>query len=85
MTNIRFAHEHTHEYTEEYTHFNFRKYHQFNAKSSDEYIFRIKSAMSNMFAENNPKFSDSKQRDVRGNTEEGGPTLRLRLECSKAS
>ena len=53
---------------------------------SDKYIFKIKSAMSTTLAENNPKFSDSKQRDGRGNTEEGGPpTLRLRLECSKAS
>ena len=53
---------------------------------SDKYIFKIKSAMSTTLAENNPKFSDSKQREGKGNTEEGGPpTLRLRLECSKAS
>ena len=59
-----------------------RKYHRFKFKSSDKYIFRIKSAT---FAENIPKFSDSKQRNGKGNTEEGGPTLQLRVECSKAS
>ena len=51
---------------------------------SDKYIFKIKSAMSTTLAENNPKFSDSKQRDGKGNTAECGPTLRLGLECSKA-
>ena len=76
------THMSTHMNTQRSTHMS--TFHIFNSMLSDKYIFKIKSAMSTTFAENNPKFSDSKQRDGKGNTEEGGPTLRLRLECSKA-